>query len=316
MFKLLTEEEFFYIIYRFINENSDVFKVIDMEKNYLILINKYQKLFKLENNNNDIELGKLIFIGNFTKNNIDDIFQLIIINKNTYIKQSQNYICYSKQLSIIQLSCVKFYIKDYRKDNNEYDRIKILNIEKEIKNNEIYFILNTNCNKYFDYFPIIIELYHSTKKEFNKVFHFLLYQGFINKINLLINFCSLNSYFYEFFYYDIYNKLNILEEIIFYEDGNKDIFNIYDNFNSINRKRINVMNVPRQKFLIDNLLEDSKDNKECISKLNSNSIQVCKLINKDKIKIFGIFNLEEIKIPIFESNDIFDKYYDEFINEF
>ena len=76
------------------------------------------------------------------------------------------------------------------------------------------------------------------------------------------------------------------------------------------------MNVPQQKFLIDNLLEDSKDNKECISKLNSNSIQVCKLINKDKIKIFGIFNLEEIKIPIFESNDIFDKYYDEFGNIF
>ena len=104
MFKLLTEEEFFYVIYRFINENSDIFKIIDIEKNYLILINKYKKLFKLENHNNDICLGKLIFISNFTKTYIDDIRQLITINKNTYIKQSQNYIFYSKQLSIIQLS--------------------------------------------------------------------------------------------------------------------------------------------------------------------------------------------------------------------
>ena len=40
--------------------------------------------------------------------------------------------------------------------------------------------------------------------------------------------------------------------------------------------------------------------------MKSNSIQVCKLINKDNIKIFGIFNIEEIKIPIFETNDIFD----------
>ena len=59
----------------------------------------------------------------------------------------------------------------------------------------------------------------------------------------------------------LYNKLNNFEEIIFYEDGNKDNFNIFDNFNSVNWKRINVMNVPEQIFLIDNLLEDSNDNK-------------------------------------------------------
>ena len=82
-----------------------------------------------------------------------------------------------------------FYIKDYKINDNEYNKIKVLNIEKEINNNEIYFILNTNNKKYFNYFPINIELYHSTKKEFNKIFSFLLYQGFVNKINLLVNFC-------------------------------------------------------------------------------------------------------------------------------
>ena len=215
MFKFLTEEEFFYIIYRYIKVNFDVFKVIDIEINYLILININKKLFKLENINNDIALGKLILISNFNKNNIDDIFQLIKIDKNTYIKQSKNYICYSKQLYIIQLSCIKFYIKDYRANNNEYNKIKILNIEKEIQNDEIYFILQTNMDKYFDYYAIQIELYHLSKKELNKLFHFLLYQGFINKINLLVNFCSLNYYFYEYFYYDIYNNLNYFEEIIF-----------------------------------------------------------------------------------------------------
>ena len=68
-------------------------KVIDIEINYLILININKKLFKLENINNDIALGKLILISNFNKNNIDDIFQLIKIDKNTYIKQSKKYIC-------------------------------------------------------------------------------------------------------------------------------------------------------------------------------------------------------------------------------
>ena len=318
MFKLLTEEEFFYIIYRIIKVNFDIFKVIDIEKNYLILINRNKKLFKLENNNN-IALGKLILMSNFTKNNIDDIFQLIKIDKNTYIQQSKNYIFYSKRLYIIQLSCIKFYIKDYRINNNEYNKIKISDTEKEIQNNEIYFIFNTNNDKYFDYFPIQIELYHSKKNQLNKVFHFLLYQGFINKINLLVNFCSLNSYFYEYLYYDIYDKLNNFEEILFCEDGNKYIFNIYDNFNSVNRRRINVMNVPQQKFLVDNLLDDyddNNDNKECIYKLVSNSIQICKLIKKGIIKIFGIFNIKEIKIPILKCNDIFDKYYDEFGNIF
>ena len=141
MFKFLTEEEFFYIIYRYIKVNFDILKVIDIEINYLISIDSNKKLFKLENINNDIALGKLILISNFTKNNKDDIFQLIKIDKNTYIKQSKNYICYSKQLYIIQLSCIKFYIKDYRANNKQYNKIKIINIEKEIQNNEIYFIL-------------------------------------------------------------------------------------------------------------------------------------------------------------------------------
>ena len=307
MTKSLNEEDFFYLLYRYMNKESDIFKIIDIEKNNLILINKNKKLFKLEYEYKDIYIGKTIFIGNFNLKKKDNIFQLILINKDTYIHISKDYLLNQQKMSLNSFSCIKFIVKDYQKDN-EYNIIKIFDSEKEIKEKEIYFIISTVNIKYFDYFKIPIELYHSRKKELNRKFYFILYQGFLNTINLFANYCSPKSYFYEYFYLDIYNKLNNNIQFLTFNDGNgkKMTFNEYDydNFNSENRKRLNLMNIP---------LQLNNKNVEDISE-KFNSIQMCYLINENKFEIFGIFNIEEIKLPEIKSNDIFNDYYDEFGN--
>ena len=101
MTKKLKEEDFFKIVYRFIDQNnSDLFKVIDIENNYLILINKFKQLFKLDNNNIKGSLGKIIFISNFLLKKFDNIFQMIIIKEDTYIQISKDEFYYSKNLRI------------------------------------------------------------------------------------------------------------------------------------------------------------------------------------------------------------------------
>ena len=68
MTKLIKEDELFYVLYRFIDDqkNFDIFKVIYSDKKYCILINKLKQLFKLEYKNNiTFNIGKIIFIGNF-----------------------------------------------------------------------------------------------------------------------------------------------------------------------------------------------------------------------------------------------------------
>ena len=313
MTKKLKEEDFFKIVYRFIDQNnSDLFKVIDIENNYLILINKCKQLFKLDNNNIKGSLGKIIFISNFLLKKFDNIFQMIIIKEDTYIQISKDEFYYSKNLRINTLSCVKFYIKDF-KQNNQYDKIKIFNEIKEINDKEIIFVLSTFNDKNFDYFPIEINLYHtSQKEEFNKTFHFLLFKGLLNKINLFVNIVLTKSYFFEFFYLDISNKLNNLDKIFSFQNEIKENFEP-DNFDSENRKRINLMNVSPEK--IPSTKHYETEIKNIINNENKFiSIQICYLINNNEVKIFGIFNLEDIKIPLINSNSIFDDYYDDFGN--
>ena len=132
MIKKLKEEEFLFILYRYMDPNFDIFKVIDIERDYLILINKLKKLFKLPNNKINADIGNIIFIGNFTLKNLDDIFHLISLTKDSYIRITKDELYDTRKLSICYLSCIKFYIKDYKEDN-EYDIINISENEKKNK---------------------------------------------------------------------------------------------------------------------------------------------------------------------------------------
>jgi hypothetical protein len=119
MFKVLDQIEFFLTIsdYSIKNNkvNSDVFKAIDIEGNYYILIRNAneQILYKLERSkvNIDINLSELIFIGNYLLEDLDNIFKLIIIKDDSIIKVSKDDIYYSNALSINNKSCINFILK-------------------------------------------------------------------------------------------------------------------------------------------------------------------------------------------------------------
>ena len=146
-----------------------------------------------------------------------------------------------------------------------------------------------------------------------KTFKFLVHQGLVNKINLFFNYTSSEAYFYEFLYTNLYNTIgNISKEILF--EDNKDIkpihIDVYDSYNSMNRKRINILNIPKQKIY--------NEKKEIIN-IKSNSIQICEFFKDKEFLTLGVFNIEEIELNDLKSNDIFDDYYEQFgniINEF
>ena len=60
------------------------------------------------------EQGKIIYIGNFSLTKLDNIFHLIIINEETYIRISKDEFLDGRKLTICNLSCIKFYIKDFK----------------------------------------------------------------------------------------------------------------------------------------------------------------------------------------------------------
>ena len=306
------DEQFFYVINRYMETECDIFKVIDVEDNFLILINCSKNLFKLKNNILNANLGKIIYIGNFSLKKLDNKFQLIIINKDTYIKISKDEFIDVKKLSITKLSCIKFYIKDFM-ENNLYEFLVINNITQKITEKEIYFIFSTINQKYSDYFSIEILLKHKDKNEPTKNFNFLLYQGFLNKINLFVNISTPKTYFYEYYYLNLYNIIDNNIGTLLLEDGTKVEIDAYDNFNSQNRRRINLMNVTINSFNLNKNKVDP-DIKNIISEISFNSVQICNLIKDNIEHIFGIFNIGDYKIPDMESNDIFDDYYDVFGN--
>ena len=314
MIKLLKEEEFINSVEKYMDSSSDIFKVIDIERNYLILINRLKKLFKLEKDKTNADLGDIIFIGHLTLKRLDNIFQLILINPSTYVRISKDEINDTRKISICYLSCIKFYIKDY-KENNEFDIINISENEKNINSKEVFFIFRTYYEKNFDYFPITILLYHSKKDKniHKKEYVFLLYQGILNKINLFLNTNDSKTYFYEYYYLDIYNILNIKETKLLFKDKKIIEIDVFDEFNSKNRKRINLMNVPQSKLITDKIEQNSNIDK-IISQIPSNSIQICYLINNNTSDVFGIFNLNNYKIIKLKDNDYFNEYYDEFGN--
>jgi len=114
MIKLLNEEDFFKIIYRHIYQNSDYFKIIDIENDYYILVNNCKNIYKLQKNNYNLNYGQIIFIGSFILNKIDDFFNEIIVNKDSFIYISSQEIYFSKILSINHISPIKFFIKDLK----------------------------------------------------------------------------------------------------------------------------------------------------------------------------------------------------------
>ena len=86
-------------------------------------------------------------------------------------------------------------------------------------------------------------------------------------------------------------------------NNNEKVLCVYDCFDSYNRIRFNVINIPFQNYPEKKLIEN-----------NDNSFQICEIGNFNKSNILGIFSIKEIQksIPDLIDNKIFDIFYEDF----
>ena len=249
---------------------------------------------KLQNqiiNEYSFKLFQICLIVNYEKSKNDEIK----INDKTFIYLSSQNI-YFNNLLLNYYSVIRFYIPDYKDNNNFYSKIEIEGYEKLIISNDFFFVVVHSYENYFDFYTIKIMLKPTNPKEIIKIFTFKLIHGALNNIICFIN-NNNESYFYEYYYYSFisYNLPSTLTITI----GKNYIISMFDNFDSEKRRRFNLLNVPKNKdFQINNI--------------KSNSFQICILYDNGKIEKLGLFDLEEIKIHELEDNFYFDKYYDIF----
>ena len=166
---------------------------------------------------------------------------------------SNQNIYYSDNIILNNYSVIQFNFLDFKQEN-EYDKIEINGIEKEIKENEMYFFIGTFLFKNYDFYPITINLIknpninNNNKNKDNKTFKFILIHGLLNKINVFINYIENNAYFYEFLYYNLSNEPFILCQKKIRINEKEIPLLIYDCFDTGIRIRFNVLNIPFQYY--------------------------------------------------------------------
>ena len=310
--KKLSEEQLFQFFYKpdIFGNKLTLFKVIDINEKYYIVINNKKELYQIIKNERINALGlklcQLFFLNKFRLiYNLNLYLNEIDFKNDSIIFISQQDIYFSKLIPINFISVINIYFLDY-KINNFYNKVIIGQNNYLINGKEIYCVLDLKKND-FDYYPVEIILQNSdndNKQE--KIFNFFLYNGLLNKINAFANYNLTKAYFIEYFYMSIdipINELNLKTNVEI--DNIQYELKYYDSFNSENRQRINVLNVPYQK--INNFEEKEID--------NINSIQICNIFNKKKNIIFGIFNIKEVNSKETNiDNSYFDEYYTDFGN--
>ena len=267
---------------------------------------------------NKFNLGNIFLMINYEENKTENNILSLKVIKNTFFYLFNENIYFSNDIKLNNLSVIQFHFLDYQKANI-YNEIEVKGVHKLIVHNSINIIIDSIRIPNYEYYPISIKLMPNKNNNKAKIlsFKFNLIHGLLNKINAFINVIYKNPYFYEYLYYslnEIFFKTNKMIEISEAnktkskkakkidqnKNGNNDIkvINIYDNFESSNRIRFNILNIPIQK--------------EQIS--ISNSIMVCEVFTEQKSTIVGIFDINEIEnnFPQINSNDIFDNYYEDF----
>ena len=306
----LDDEKLFYFLD--INEEiSNKFlwgKILELDlanNNFIYIIDKTKNIFKFQFTKiDDIKLGQFFLLSKYhIKNKTNEI----IIDDNSFCYFSDQEVYFSNRISINLYTVVQFYFIDYKNnDNNVYNAIKLNDEIKRITDKEMNFIINHRQLKNYEFFIQNVSLLFNENNfsSNDKIFSVSVLQGFINRINVFINYKSNLSYYYEYLYYS-YKDFDFLK--IKTININEDIKNItiYDSFGSKNRIKFSILNIPFQE-------ECPKE-----SLVDINSILICETFyeNPKCSKIFGIFNIREIfyNINVLKlKNNIYDKYYDEF----
>lgn len=247
-FEILNDEQIARILNLMYFNNLSIFKVIDINKDIIVVMNINYKVFNINKNNIrfkdlNIELCALIIISNYKEKNDE-----IKLSDESFIyKLNQEF--HYLDININSKAVLKLYIIDYNKEGNKYDTIIICdeNVKTIISNNEEYIIISNAYPRIYEYFPCKIIMLNSKNEKIKQImFTIYVYNGLMNKINTFLNTNCPHTYFYEFLYYNITQPLKEIEKKIIVNDLAYNI-TISDNFSSENRKRICLLNIPYQK---------------------------------------------------------------------
>ncbi len=244
------------------DEKNEMIKVMDGNKRIL----KFQKYME------NAELGQYFLFSNYIiKNNI------IELNDNSFSYFSEQELYFSNKIKLNQFSALQFHFIDFKENDNIFKVIQIQgNIEEyPIENNQLEIVTNINSlNVNYKLIPIKMQLRECQGSMYGKEFIVDISQGLLTKINAQINYKSENSFSYEYLYM-FFDETNIYDKIKIIKINNKEIkLNIFDNFDSKNRIRFNIVNIPFQ---------DEFDLKIPLKEINSknNSFLVCETFKKD-----------------------------------
>ena len=304
-------------------------KVIDIQDNSIICIDYFLNMYKILKNNEKIENLKnvytIIFIKNFDSSIENEMF-LLTLNKKSYIYVFENTFddLLLNNLTVINLNCIDLIDSI---ESNLFNKIK-LDINGniyflEIKKKSEYIILFTKFNLFFNLFSFYIQL---ISQKYNEIhfFQVSIYLGLLNKINSMINYYNKESYGYEYFYFNFNYDLPKNKVISIKEKAYN--INYYDNFDSKARKRFIILNYydnentkkydkgkklinkePKLKIFNKNKRKENNEIKkkdistefiddydEIYEKVNHKSLIFSFYYERNKEKLLGIYDLEEI----------------------
>jgi len=240
------DDIFLYKINSIYNKNNFILlKVIDIQDKFILGIDIFSNIYKIDKNSTKIKeiqnIYTIIFIKNYSKLIIQDSFLIILLNEKTFINIIENSFCNS---IINNLSIINFNFLDYiDKEKNYFDQIRFSETNKdttfEIVKQCEYFVLYTKFNLIKNYYAFTIKLISQNNQEI-RIFQFIIYFGLLNKINCLINYIRKESYGCEFFYYNFNYDLPKFQIINY--NGKEYKFEINDDLNSKSRKRFVILN--------------------------------------------------------------------------
>ena len=291
------DDIFLYKINSIYNKNNFILlKVIGIQDKYILGIDIFSNIYKLEKNSTKIKeiqnIYTIVFIKNYYKLIIQDSFLILSLNEKTYIHIIENSFCNS---IINNLSIINFNFLDYiDKEKNYFNQIRFSEANKdatfEIGKKCEYFILFNKFNLIKNYYAFTIKLISQNNKEI-RIFQFIIYFGLLNKINCLINYVGKESYGCEFIYYNFNYDLPKYQIINY--DGKENIFEINDDLNSKSRKRFVILNYSgienmeiynnkiKQKNTKDEKNGENLENRHEIIKIN-NKYNLNDILNNEK----------------------------------
>ena len=169
-FEIMNDEQMVRILNLINFDNLAIFKVIDVNKDNIIVINVNYNIFNINKNNErlkgiNIELCALIIISNYKEED-----GKIKLTKESFIyklKQELHYL----DVHINSKAILKLYILDYNINGNKYDTIINLDENKNItiSSNEEYLIISNAYPTIYEYFPCNIGMFNSKNEKIEQI---------------------------------------------------------------------------------------------------------------------------------------------------